>query len=108
MLRLLLTFFNLRPVSLQCSECIPTLVAVNHCSLSELDHQMVEVVKSPVAPVAQVPGLTPPDLAAYNFDNRGAAIECRINAENPSSNYSPSAGALLESMPICTATPTGS
>lgn len=40
----------------------------------------------------QVPGLTPPDLEAYTFHNRGAAIECRINAENPSSNYSPSSG----------------
>lgn len=44
----------------------------------------------------QVPGLKPPDLDAYSFDNRGAAIECRINAENPSSDYSPSAGTLGE------------
>lgn len=62
----------------------------------------------PVALTFQVPGLTPPDLAAYNFDNRGAAIECRINAENPSSNYSPSAGALLESITTCRVSPTGS
>ena len=42
----------------------------------------------------QVPGLTPPDLGDYIFDNRGAAIECRLNAENPSANYSPSSGNL--------------
>lgn len=44
----------------------------------------------------QVPGLTPPDLCGYVYDNRGAAIECRINAENPTASYAPSAGSLGE------------
>ena len=42
--------------------------------------------------IDQVPGMTPPDLASYTFDNQGAAIECRINAENPSAGYAPSSG----------------
>ena len=40
----------------------------------------------------QVPGLTPPDLKAYKSDNKGAAIEVRLNAENPSTGFSPSSG----------------
>ncbi len=42
--------------------------------------------------IGQVPGMTPPDLTSYTFDNQGAAIECRINAENPSAGYAPSSG----------------
>ena len=41
----------------------------------------------------QVPGLTPPDLKSYKTDNKGAAIEVRLNAENPSTGFSPSSGA---------------
>ena len=40
----------------------------------------------------QVPGLTPPDLKSYKTENKGAAIEVRLNAENPSTGFSPSSG----------------
>ena len=43
----------------------------------------------------QVPGLTPPDLKSYKTENKGAAIEVRLNAENPSTGFSPSSGGQL-------------
>lgn len=43
----------------------------------------------------QVPGLQPPELAAKTmYEPSGWAIEVRLNAENPFTNFTPSSGAL--------------